>query len=86
VSEIYACESSIQSQISIELKMKENMLSSHVRIAVSLVYIISSSVAGIFVPAILAQSPGQATVIVKVTGLRSEKGQVRIAVFNSSEK
>ena len=62
------------------------MLSSHVRIAVSLVYIISSSVAGIFVPAILAQSAGQATVIVKVTGLRSEKGQVRIAVFNSSEK
>jgi len=62
------------------------MLSSHVRIAVSLVYIISSSVAVIFVPAILAQSAGQATVIVKVTGLRSEKGQVRIAVFNSSEK
>ena len=62
------------------------MLSSHVRIAVSLVYIISSSVAVIFVPAILAQSTGQATVIVKVTGLRSEKGQVRIAVFNSSEK
>jgi hypothetical protein len=53
------------------------MLSSHVRIAVSLVYIISSSVAVIFVPAILAQSAGQATVIVKVTGLRSEKGQVR---------
>ena len=62
------------------------MLSSHCRIAVSLVYIISSSVAVIFVPAILAQSGGQATVIVKVTGLRSEKGQVRIAVFNSSEK
>ena len=62
------------------------MLSSHVRIAVSLVYIISSSIAVIFVPAILAQSAGQATVIVKVTGLRSEKGQVRIAVFNSSEK
>jgi len=62
------------------------MLSSHVRIAVSLGYIISSSVAVIFVPAILAQSAGQATVIVKVTGLRSEKGQVRIAVFNSSEK
>ena len=62
------------------------MLSSHCRIAVSLVYIISSSVAVIFVPAILAQSGGQATVIVKVTGLRSEKGQVRIAVFNSSEQ
>jgi len=62
------------------------MLSSHVRIAVSLAYIISSFVAVIFVRAILAQSGGQATVIVKVTGLRSETGQVKIAVFNSSEK
>ena len=61
------------------------MLSSHVRIAVSLAYLISFSVAVIFVPA-LAQSGGQATVIVKVTGLRSETGQVKIAVFNSSEK
>ena len=33
---------------------------------------------------LLAQSPGPATVTVKVTGLRSEKGQVKIAVFNSS--
>ena len=31
-----------------------------------------------------AQSPGPATVTVKITGLRSEKGQVKIAVFNSS--
>src|SRR5215813_2778041 len=29
---------------------------------------------------------GKATLILKVTGLRSEKGQVKIAVFNSSEK
>lgn len=32
-----------------------------------------------------AQSVGLATLIVKVTGLRSQKGQVRIAVFNSPE-
>jgi uncharacterized protein (DUF2141 family) len=39
-----------------------------------------------FVTSSLAQSGGQATLILKVTGLRSEKGQVKIAVFNSSEK
>src|SRR5262245_4060442 len=45
------------------------------------------SVAGvIFTQLAPAQSVGRATVILKVTGLRSEKGQVKIAVFNSSEK
>lgn len=39
-----------------------------------------------FAPSSLAQSGGQAAIILKVTGLRSEKGQVKIAVFNSSEK
>ena len=34
---------------------------------------------------LFAQSSGPATVTVKITGLRSEKGQVKIAVFNSSE-
>lgn len=33
---------------------------------------------------LLGQSPGPATVTVKITGLRSEKGLVKIAVFNSS--
>ena len=33
-----------------------------------------------------AQSIAQATLIIKITGLHSEKGQVKIAVFNSSEK
>jgi uncharacterized protein (DUF2141 family) len=33
----------------------------------------------------LAQSGGQGTLILKVTGLLSEKGQVKIALFNSSE-
>ena len=31
-----------------------------------------------------AQSGGPASIILKITGLRSEKGQVKIAVFNSS--
>ena len=39
-----------------------------------------------FATSSLAQSGGQATLILKVIGLRSEKGQVKIAVFNSSEK
>ena len=38
-----------------------------------------------FSPPTWAQSSGTATIILRVTGLRSEKGQVRIAVFNSSE-
>ena len=62
------------------------MLSNRLRILVSLVYIILSSVSVGFAPPTLAQSAGQGTVIVKVTGLRSEKGQVKIAVFNSPEK
>jgi len=39
----------------------------------------------IFVPSLHAQSAGQGSVIIKITGLLSEKGQVKIAVFNSSE-
>src|ERR1700730_4254777 len=34
----------------------------------------------------LAQSRERATIILKVTGFHSEKGQVRIAVFNAPEK
>jgi uncharacterized protein (DUF2141 family) len=48
--------------------------------------IVLSSVGAIFTQPALAQSAGRATVNLKVTGLRSEKGQVKIAVFNSSEK
>ena len=55
------------------------------RIIYSLAYIILLSVAVGFATSSLAQS-GQATLILKVTGLRSAKGQVKIAVFNSSEK
>ena len=49
-------------------------------------YIILFSVGVSFATSSLAQSGGKATLILKVTGLRSEKGQVKIAVFNSSEK
>src|SRR5262245_45154570 len=56
------------------------------RIIHSLAYIILFSVGVSFAPSLLAQSGGKATLILKVTGLRSEKGQVEIAVFNSSEK
>src|SRR5574341_57520 len=36
-------------------------------------------------PPTLAQSGGPGTLILKITGLQSQKGQVKIAVFNSSE-
>ena len=49
----------------------------------SWLYLLSASV----FPRLRPLSPGgQGTVVVKVTGLRSEKGQVKIAVFNSPEK
>jgi uncharacterized protein (DUF2141 family) len=56
------------------------------RIIFSLATLILFSVGVSFAPSSLAQSGGHATLILKVTGLRSEKGQVKIAVFNSSEK
>ena len=62
------------------------MLSSRLGIVFSLAYVLSTYVNVSFTSPVLAQSGGEATIILKVTGLRSEKGQVRIAVFNSSEK
>jgi len=56
------------------------------RIIFFLLYIMPFSVGMSFTPPSFAQSGGQATIILKITGLRSEKGQVKIAVFNSSEK
>jgi len=56
------------------------------RIIYSLAYIILFAVGVSFATSSLAQSGGKATLVLKVTGLRSEKGQVKIAVFNSSEK
>ncbi len=46
--------------------------------------ILSAVVVSVASPA-RAQSGGPGTIILRITGLRSEKGQVRIAVFNSSE-
>jgi len=62
------------------------MTSRRFRIVFLLAYIILTSVGVIFTQPSLAQSDRQGSIIIKVTGLRSEKGQVRIAVFNSSEK
>ncbi len=55
------------------------------RIIFSVVSIIFFSMAVSFVPA-SAESGGHATLVVTVNGIRSVKGQVKIAIFNSSEK
>lgn len=62
------------------------MRSRRCRIIVSLGCIVLSSVEVSFTSLSRAQSSEKAIVIVKITGLRSEKGQVKIAVFNSAEK
>ena len=62
------------------------MPSRRLRIIFSVAYVISFSVGLGFAPSTLAQPGGQATIILKVTGVRSEKGQVKIAVFNSPKK
>ena len=61
------------------------MPSGWLRIVISLAYGFLLFVGVNFTSASLAQPAGQATVTVKITGLRSEKGQVKVAVFNSSE-
>jgi uncharacterized protein (DUF2141 family) len=61
------------------------MQSRCLRIKFPLVCVILFSVVVSFSPPTPAQSSGPASIILKITGLRSEKGQVRIAVFNSSE-
>jgi len=68
------------------MKDAKNIPSSLRRTVFLLAYLISSSFAVSSISSAQAQSNGQATVIVKITGLRSETGQVKIAVFNSSEK
>jgi uncharacterized protein (DUF2141 family) len=49
-----------------------------------LVYIVSASAGASFSAPVFAQPGGTATVIVKIIGLLSEKGQVKIAMFNSA--
>jgi uncharacterized protein (DUF2141 family) len=61
------------------------MLTGRLRIKSSLACVILFSVVVSVSPPTRAQSGGPGTIILKVTGLHSEKGQVRIAVFNSSE-
>jgi len=61
------------------------MPSRRLRTKFSLACVILFSVVVSFSPPTRAQSGGPATIILKVAGLHSEKGQVRIAVFNSSE-
>jgi uncharacterized protein (DUF2141 family) len=62
------------------------MLVSRVRMVFLLAYMVLSFVGFSYPPPTQGQATGQATVAVKVTGLRSEQGQVKIAVFNSPEK
>jgi uncharacterized protein (DUF2141 family) len=76
----------MQNLFSIEPKIRQEMPPGRHRIMFLLATIILFSVGMSFAPSLLAQSGGQGTIILKVTGLRSEKGQVKIAVFNSSEK
>ncbi len=59
------------------------MLNKRFRTVFTLALIVSAS-PGVSVRApVFAQPGGTATVIVKITGLLSEKGQVKIAMFNS---
>lgn len=62
------------------------MLSRRRGIVFSIAHFILTSIGLNFTAPTLAQSGGQATLVVKITGLRSGKGQVKIAVFNSAEK
>lgn len=61
------------------------MLSRRLRTKFSLACVLLFSVLVSLSPPTWAQSGGLGTLIVKITGLRSGKGQVRIAVFNSAE-
>lgn len=62
------------------------MLSDRRRIIFSFASIILLLGSVTFAPSSSAKSSEHASIILKVTGLRSEKGQVKIAVFNSFEK
>ena len=66
--------------------MKNSVLSDRRRVIYFLAYIILCSAGMSFTPSLLAQAGEQATLILNVTGLRSEKGQVKLAVFDSPEK
>lgn len=67
-------------------RCKKHMSSACRRVIFSFVSIILLLGGVILASSSLAKSRGHATIILKVTGLRSQKGQVKIAVFNSPEK
>lgn len=60
------------------------MLFDRFRTAFLLALIVSASAGVSFFTPVFAQAGGTATVIVKIAGLLSEKGQVKIAMFNSA--
>jgi len=62
------------------------MSSNYRRIICGIPYLTILLIGGGLAPSLLAQSGGQAAIILRVTGLRSEKGQVTVGVFNSSAK
>jgi len=62
------------------------MSSNYRRIICGIPYLTILLIGGGLAPSLLAQSGGQAAIILRVTGLRSEKGQVKVGVFNSSAK
>ena len=64
------------------MKYDINMLSSQSQIVLLFTSIIAFVLGTV---PLLAQSSGPSTIIVKVAGLHSAKGQVKIAVFNSPE-
>ena len=56
------------------------------RVIYSLASVVVFSLGVSFAPSLLAQSSGRGSIVLNVSGLHSQKGRVRIAVFNSSEK
>ena len=56
------------------------------KIVFALGCLVSTLAGASLIVSVLAQSRDQAAIILKITGFRSEKGQVRIAVFNAAEK
>ena len=69
----------------LSLSWKCVMLHNRFRIVLTLAWIISAFAGASNPVPVFAQSAARATVIIKITELHSERGQVKIAVFNSSE-
>jgi len=61
------------------------MLMQRLRAVLTVVYILAAFACASLPALGVAQPAGTATLIVKITGLHSEKGQVKIALFNSPD-